>query len=118
MRPRGERGMATVASLGLISVVAGAATLSVLVGGVVAARHRAGAAADFAALAAAQRWQAGPVTACRAAAAVARADGAILESCRLTGAVAEVRVSVPLGGALSRRFPGLGAARVSARAGP
>jgi secretion/DNA translocation related TadE-like protein len=106
--------MATVVGIGLGAVVCAAAVVGVLLGGAVAARHRAGTAADFAAIAAAQRWADGRSVACRAAARVAADDGAQVDSCRVSGAIAEVRVSVPVPGPLGR----LGPARATARAGP
>jgi secretion/DNA translocation related TadE-like protein len=116
MMPRqgGDDGMATVTAVGLAAVVSAAAVVGVLLAGAVAARHRAGAAADFAAIAAAQHAVEGTAAACRSAAQIARSDGARLEMCRLAGTTAEVRVRVELPGPLAR----LGPARATARAGP
>ncbi|WP_373304099.1 Rv3654c family TadE-like protein [Streptomyces subrutilus] len=61
-----------------------------LLGQAVVARHRAAAAADLAALAAAATWAHGPERACAAALRVARAQDAALNTCRLSGEVAEV----------------------------
>ncbi|WP_374200907.1 Rv3654c family TadE-like protein [Streptomyces bambusae] len=61
-----------------------------LLGQAVVARHRAAAAADLSALAAATSWSRGPQAACAAAARVARAQGAAVTACELTGEVAEV----------------------------
>lgn len=79
-------------------------------GSVVVARHRAQAAADLAALAAAARLPSGAAAACARAAAVAhamRADVALCEVDELD-VVVTVRMGVPLEGA----------ARAAARAGP
>ena len=70
-------------ALGLVAVVASLVLATAALGSAVVARHRAGAAADLAALAAADRQlgrAAGPP--CPAARAVASADGAELTSCR------------------------------------
>jgi secretion/DNA translocation related TadE-like protein len=71
----------------------------------VVARHRAGGAADLAALAAADHALDGPQTACRLAAEVARAQGALLRGCQVAGEVVEVVAEVR-------------GARVRSRAGP
>jgi hypothetical protein len=59
------------------------ATTTMVAGGVRAARHRAHAAADGAALAAAARAAEGSAVACRIAAAVATGTGARLTACTL-----------------------------------
>jgi len=94
-----------------------AALLAVTVGGAylgsaVVARHRAQAAADLAALAAAARLPAGADAACRRATAVARAMRADDVGCTVRGldAVVSVKVAVPLAG--------WGSAGAAARAGP
>ncbi|MFD3352779.1 Rv3654c family TadE-like protein [Streptomyces fradiae] len=66
-------------------------------GQAVAARHRAGGAADLAALAAADRALSGAEAACAAAARVARAQRAELSSCGLRGEIAEVTARVRFG---------------------
>lgn len=114
-RGGGESGSATVLVLALclVLVTAGAGSLALL--HVVAARHRAGAAADLAALAAASRVQSGqPRAACPTAQQVAASAGAQLLRCDLGEDVVSVVAEVPLRGALG----GLGPARVPARAGP
>ncbi|WP_399433355.1 Rv3654c family TadE-like protein [Streptomyces sp. WAC05950] len=80
-----------------------------LLGQAVVARHRAAAAADLAALAAAATWAHGPDTACATALRVARAQGAELAGCRLGGEVAEVEARVAAGPFTPR---------IRARAGP
>ncbi|MFE0650211.1 Rv3654c family TadE-like protein [Streptomyces sp. NPDC059534] len=66
-------------------------------GQAVAARHRAGGAADLAALAAADRALWGESEACAAASRVAGAQGAELVGCALRGEVAEVTARVVRG---------------------
>jgi secretion/DNA translocation related TadE-like protein len=114
-RLSGERGSATVWVLALAGLLAALGAAGVLVGVAVAGRHRAAAAADFAALAGAGRAVTGDPAACTAAAEVAARNGARLESCALLpGAVVDVRVRVPV------RLGPLGVldARGRARAGP
>ncbi|MEV6681336.1 Rv3654c family TadE-like protein [Streptomyces erythrochromogenes] len=92
-----DRGSATVWAA-LVATVLGAVFAGVLLlGQAVVARHRAAAAADLAALAAAATWAHGPDTACAAALRVARAQGAELAGCRLGGEVAEVAARVAVG---------------------
>ncbi|MFB9605874.1 Rv3654c family TadE-like protein [Streptomyces roseofulvus] len=78
-------------------------------GQVVSVRHRAGGAADLAALAAADRALWGEEVACAAAVRVAAAQGAELVRCGVTGAEAEVTARV---------VRGPWAPTVRARAGP
>ncbi|MFJ6716189.1 Rv3654c family TadE-like protein [Streptomyces sp. NPDC091265] len=66
-------------------------------GQVVVARHRAGGAADLAALAAADRALEGTTAACRAAQEVARAQGAEVVRCGVQGEIADVIARVSLG---------------------
>lgn len=80
---RAERGSATVltvAALGVLTTVLGAALVVV---GVVRDVHRARAAADLSALAAAQPLVLGGTVDCAAARSVAEANGAVLRSCQL-----------------------------------
>jgi secretion/DNA translocation related TadE-like protein len=110
-----ERGSATVWVLALSGVLAVLGAAVLLVGSAVVARHRAGAAADMAALAGAGRVAVGDPAACGAAAAVARADGAVLDACDLEdGGVVAVRVRITV------RFGPFGVlpALARARAGP
>ena len=96
-KPAGERGSATVWVLLLAGLIALLGAAGVLVGVAFVGRHRATAAADFAALAGAGRAVAGDRSACAAAADVASANGATLRSCRLLpGAVVDVSVTVPV----------------------
>ncbi|MFE0422049.1 Rv3654c family TadE-like protein [Streptomyces sp. NPDC058953] len=66
-------------------------------GQVVIARHRAAAAADLAALAAADHALLGEAVACDRAAETARAQGARLLRCALRGEIADVRTSARAG---------------------
>ncbi|MEU6390122.1 Rv3654c family TadE-like protein [Streptomyces sp. NPDC046939] len=108
-RRRSDRGSATV------WVAMALAAIGVVFGGVLAmahaieARHKAGDAADLAALAAAAHWPEGRTSACALARKVARAQGAEVERCALHGQISDVT-------ATSGRAPFK--ARVSARAGP
>ena len=111
---RGEVGSASVWVLALSGVLALMATAGVLTGVASLARHRAGAAADLGALAAAARVLEGQEAACAAAEAVVVANGAGLRRCVLMGEVAEVTVALRVAVAL----PGLPAAEQQARAGP
>lgn len=79
------------------------------VGAVVLARHRAQAAADLAALAAAARLPAGSDAACARAAAVAREMRTLDARCKVDGLDVVVTVRVAVAGR---------AASASARAGP
>ncbi|APU41121.1 Rv3654c family TadE-like protein [Streptomyces sp. TN58] len=104
-----DRGSATVWAA-LTATVLGAVFAGVLLlGQAVVARHRAAAAADLAALAAAATWAHGPDDACAAAHRVARAQGAEVSGCRLGGEVAEVEARVAAGSFTPR---------IRARAGP
>ncbi|MET9886069.1 Rv3654c family TadE-like protein [Streptomyces sp. NPDC006430] len=104
-----DRGSATVWAA-LVATVLGAVFGGVLLlGQAVVARHRAAAAADLAALAAAVTWTHGPQEACTAARRVARAQRATLTACTLHGEVADVT---------ARPATGPFAPKMSARAGP
>ena len=114
-RPTGDRGSATVWVIALSAALAVVGAAVVLVGAATVARHRAGAAADLAALAAAGRAVRGEPGACGLAADVARANAATLVSCTVdVDAVVDLRVSIPL------RLGRLGSWTASgrARAGP
>ncbi|MFJ4611940.1 Rv3654c family TadE-like protein [Streptomyces griseus] len=107
--PGADRGVATVwvavAAAGLCTVFA----VVLALGQAVAARHRAGGAADLAALAAADRALEGAVAACGTARRVALAQGAVLVRCVVRGEIADVTARSGFG-------PYLPAVR--ARAGP
>lgn len=110
----GEAGSATVLGAAFIAVLVTVAVGAAALGSAVVARHRAQAAADLAALAAAAALPLGPEAACGRAAAVAHAMSAGLRDCgvRQLDAVVGVGVAVRLG-----RWD-LGVAQSVARAGP
>ncbi len=113
----GDQGFATVTVLALSAVLALLASVLVAVGTVAVLRSHVAAAADEATLAAAARAVDGRGPACARAATLTVAVGARLVACRLSGDlgdVAEVEVSVPAPGVLSR----FGDVRGRARAGP
>ncbi|MFD0367207.1 Rv3654c family TadE-like protein [Streptomyces sp. NPDC127114] len=89
-------------------------------GQAVAARHRAGAAADLAALAAAGRTLWGEQDACAAAARVAAAQGATLVRCQVRDDIADVttRVAHPPWDPQSRARAGPPALPPAGRASP
>ncbi|QDY81133.1 flp pilus-assembly TadE/G-like family protein [Streptomyces qinzhouensis] len=106
---RRDDGSATV-WVALVATVLCALFGTVLaLGQVVIARHRAGAAADLAALAAADHALRGESVACARAAEAARAQGAVLLRCELRGEIADVEAASRLGPftptALSRAGP-------------
>jgi len=96
----------------MVAVVLFVTGAGAYVGSVVLARHRAQAAADLAALAAAARVPAGAESACAQAGAVARAMRADPAGCAVDDldVVVTVEVGLPVG-----RW---GTARAAARAGP
>ncbi|MGH3326981.1 MAG: Rv3654c family TadE-like protein [Streptomycetales bacterium] len=114
VRRPADAGSGTVWVLLLVSVVWVAGTFTLALGQVLAARHRAGGAADLAALAAAERVVDGRSQACGAAERVVRANDASLVACVLQGDVADVLVEVSFPALLEVLPP----ARARARAGP
>lgn len=114
--PRRDAGAGSVLVLAVLAVGLAAALAVGVLAQVVLARHQAEAAADLAALAAADVTLGRAVgDPCQAAARVARGNGAVLVSCRLdSGGSVVVRAAVPVRGAGEL----LGPARGAARAGP
>lgn len=112
--PDRDRGSASIWLLGLTSVLVLTVVAAVLAGSAMVLRHRANAAADLAALAAATAAIEGRDAACALAADVAAGMGAELTECALDGFVAAVAVatSADLG------VVGTVAAEARARAGP
>ncbi|MFF6790894.1 Rv3654c family TadE-like protein [Streptomyces filamentosus] len=108
-RGRDDRGAATVWTAVAACALCVVFGCVLALGQAVAARHRAGGAADLAALAAADRALWGEAEACAAASRVAAAQGAELALCRVTGAEAEVTARV---------VRGVFAPAVRSRAGP
>jgi secretion/DNA translocation related TadE-like protein len=109
-----ERGSATVWGLGAIAVVAVLTVLVMSMASAVVTRHRAEAAADLGALAAASRAETAAARPCAAARDVAQHMAVRLARCRMAGADAIVEVSLRPGGLLAA----FGTASARARAGP
>jgi secretion/DNA translocation related TadE-like protein len=101
-------------ALGAIAVVAVLTVLAMSMASAVVTRHRAEAAADLAALAAASRAEAGAVHPCTAARRVAEHMTVHLSRCRMVGADAIIEVGLRPGGLLAP----FGTAGAHARAGP
>lgn len=97
-----ERGAGTVLVLGSFALVVLTAALAVLVGQAATIRHRADAAADLAALAAARAGADNVPLPCRAARVVAERNDARVTACAVTGGDARVSVVVT-GSGLGRR---------------
>ena len=110
-----DRGSGTLWMLALIGLIWSVATMAMAVGGVRAARHRAYAAADLAALAAASHLTDGAGSACELAARIARGSGGRLRQCVFHGRISDVVVVSEV-----RSIPALGhlTATARARAGP
>jgi len=103
-----------VFAVGAIGLLLAGTVAGVYLGYAVAARHRASAAADLAALAAAARVPAGPEAACARAHDIARAMQTAVTRCVTEGLDVVVTVDVPV---VLGRF-GIGTARAAGRAGP
>ncbi|WP_328693004.1 pilus assembly protein TadG-related protein [Streptomyces phaeochromogenes] len=104
-----DRGSATVWTVGAIAVLCVVFGAVLAMGQVVVIRHRAGGAADLAALAAADRWMDGWTAACEQADRVARAQGTRVVRCAFQGEISDVTVAAGRGPLT---------AEVRARAGP
>lgn len=112
---RDERGSVTVIAVALVAACLLLAVALAAIAGVQAARGRAQAAADLAALAAADTWLNAAGDPCAAAARVAAANGAVLGGCTFAAADVLIEARVPVTGP----FAPLGlVASASARAGP
>lgn len=105
----GDRGSATVWSVGAIAVLCVVFGVVLALGQAVVVRHRAAGAADLAALAAADHWADGGPAACARAGRLARAQSSRLVRCVVVGEISDVT-------AASGRGPFT--AEVRARAGP
>ncbi|GAA4782164.1 hypothetical protein GCM10023329_34910 [Streptomyces sanyensis] len=81
----------------LATVLCAVFAVALALGQAAVARHRAAAAADLAALAAADHALGGPLAACGRARAVARAHRAELARCAVSGELADVTAAVRLG---------------------
>ncbi|MEV0090026.1 Rv3654c family TadE-like protein [Streptomyces sp. NPDC050738] len=108
-RCAGDQGFATVWGVMVTTALGAVFAVVLTMGQVVVTRHRAGGAADLAALAAADRALRGQVDACAAAGRVASAQGALVVRCAVDGEIADVTVGVGFGPY---------APEVRARAGP
>lgn len=108
-----DAGFSTVMGAGLMMVVLAVAAAAVSLAAIGVTRHRAEAAADLAALAAADRVLEGNDTACKAAEDIVRDQGAVLQSCAVEGLDVVVTVALRPGGPLGA----LGQVRGRARAG-
>jgi len=104
-RARADRGSATLWAVFLIALLCTATGALLTLGHALTARHRAGAAADLAVLAAADHALDGEAAACGLAARVAAAQGARLLRCAVVGEIADLTAAV-------------GPAEVRSRAGP
>jgi secretion/DNA translocation related TadE-like protein len=111
---RGDDGVATVLAATMVLALVALAVAGVALGSAVAARHRAQAAADLAALGAAGRLALGRDTACGEAESVAAEMRTAVTACRVEGL--DVIVTVEATARLGRW--GVGVARGMARAGP
>lgn len=109
-----DRGFATVWVAGATAAILVVAATVIWFATAVGARHRATAAADLAALAAAGSARSGPAAACRSAALVAARMNARLESCELLGRDVRLVVVIEPSGWLSA----FGSTQARARAGP
>jgi secretion/DNA translocation related TadE-like protein len=103
-----------VVALAMLALLMSIALGVMVFGTAVVARHRAQAAADLAALAAAGRLASGTAAACAAASSVAGAMRSTVSSCRVEQLDVVIGVDVPV--QLGRW--GAGSARALARAGP
>ncbi|WP_328583043.1 Rv3654c family TadE-like protein [Streptomyces sp. NBC_00370] len=93
----GDQGAATVWVAMAAATMCAVFAVVLALGQAVAARHRAGTAADLAALAAADRALSGPVAACARAVEVAVAQRAEVTSCVVSGEIADVTARARLG---------------------
>ena len=109
-----ESGVAAVWAAAAVGVLMSVLLVGLDLGGAVAGRHRAAAAADLAALAAAGHAVYGTGPACGRARRIAEEMGARLALCRFDGWDALVEVRVEVGTTL----PGIGPPVGRARAGP
>ncbi|WP_280397451.1 Rv3654c family TadE-like protein [Nocardia carnea] len=111
---RGDRGSATVTACFAVAALIALTVLVTHIGGVVVARHRAQAAADLSALAAAAGLRDGAEVGCAAAESLGRRMRAAITRCQVAGwdVLIEVEEKVPVGPFGARRI------RAIARAGP
>ncbi|WP_404829214.1 Rv3654c family TadE-like protein [Streptomyces albicerus] len=125
-RPRGPRtrafksdqGSATVWTVGAIAVLCVVFGAVLAMGQAVVIRHRAGGAADLAALAAADHWMDGGTEACAQADRVARAQGTRIVRCAVQGEISDVTVAAGRGPLTAEVRSRAGPAGPVAPAGP
>ncbi|MGW0841031.1 Rv3654c family TadE-like protein [Streptomyces sp. NPDC002787] len=89
-RSGSDRGSATVWAVGAIAALCVVFGAVLALGQAFVIRHQASAAADLAALAAADHWMKGSEGACATAERVARAQGGRLVHCEVEGEVSDV----------------------------
>ena len=113
---RSDHGAASLYVVAAASVVWFAGLAAMVTGQALTVRHQAAAAADLAALAAADHVLDGPAGACRHAHSIAAANRADVVSCALDGEIADVvvQVSTPALGPVRGLMP----ITARARAGP
>ncbi|WP_308403270.1 Rv3654c family TadE-like protein [Streptomyces sp. BV286] len=92
-----DRGSATVWTVGALAVLCVVFGAVLAMGQAVVVRHRAGGAADLAALAAADHWTDGGTRACGLADRVARAQGTRIVRCAVRGDISDVTVAAGRG---------------------
>jgi secretion/DNA translocation related TadE-like protein len=106
---RSDRGSATVWAVGAMVALCAVFGAVLTLGQAVVIRHQAAAAADLAALAAADHWMKGGAGACATAERVVRAQGGRLVRCEVEGEISDVTAGSGIGPLT---------AEVRARAGP
>ncbi|MGW0711616.1 Rv3654c family TadE-like protein [Streptomyces sp. NPDC002643] len=94
---RSDRGSATVWVVGVLAVLCVVFGAALAVGQAVVVRHRAAAAADLAALAAADHWMKGGEAACATAERVARAQDSRVVRCEVEGEISDVTAASGVG---------------------
>lgn len=112
----GDRGSATIWVVMLVMLLTMVWVGLASVGAAVVARHRASAAADLAALAAASAAERAIPNPCAAAREIAEMHGGHVSGCRLDGLTADVVVTVDVAGVLA--FGASAAGRSRAGPGP
>ncbi|UUU37050.1 flp pilus-assembly TadE/G-like family protein [Streptomyces sp. CA-210063] len=94
---RSDRGSATVWAVGAIAVLCAVFGAVLTLGQAVVVGHQAAAAADLAALAAADHWMKGGEGACATAERVARAQRSRLVHCEVEGEISDVTAASGIG---------------------
>ncbi|MER6162359.1 Rv3654c family TadE-like protein [Streptomyces sp. NPDC001868] len=94
---RSDRGSATVWAVGAIAALCAVFGAVLALGQAVVIRHQAEAAADLAALAAADHWMKGGEGACATAERVAGAQGGRLVRCEVEGEISDVTAASGMG---------------------